>query len=228
MVDGWRLRYSPGVEARRSNSVLPVGTGHTEVPEARLALVERFYDTRGLPTRYQVSPAAAPSDLDSLLAERGYVSEAPVDVQTAGIDDVLRGTGESSPGVRLTHVPDDAWLALWTDLFQRGAPAIAKERILDRIAPTTGFVLLERNGGPVAVGYGVVERGWLGIFSMGTAAEARRQGAATAVLHALARWGAGLDATECYLQVEAGNEAAHRLYERSGFRTLYTYHYRTA
>jgi GNAT superfamily N-acetyltransferase len=190
-------------------------------------LVEEFYDTRRLPTRYQLSPVATPPGLDELLAERGYETEARVDVQTAPLGDVLRGTSGSSSAARLTAEPDDRWLALWTELFKRGDPAITKERLLDRIAPPAGFVLLEREGDPVAVGYGVVERGWLGIFSMGTVAQARRRGLATHVLHELARWASGLAATECYLQVEEGNEPAHRLYERAGFRTLYSYHYRT-
>jgi GNAT superfamily N-acetyltransferase len=153
--------------------------------------------------------------------------EAPVDVQTAHLDEVLHRTADPLATARITATPDDGWLSLWTALVRRGNPVLVKQRVLDRIAPPSGYALLERNGDPVAVGHGVVERGWLGIFSMATAAGARRQGAATAVLHALARWASGLGASHCYLQVEAENVPAHRLYEGSGFVTFYQYHYRT-
>jgi ribosomal protein S18 acetylase RimI-like enzyme len=74
----------------------------------------------------------------------------------------------------------------------------------------------------------VLERGWMGVYSMGTRPEARRRGAATAVLHALARWAVSRGAAHTYLQVEATNDAARQLYIRAGFETAYRYHYRTS
>jgi RimJ/RimL family protein N-acetyltransferase len=54
----------------------------------------------------------------------------------------------------------------------------------------------------------------------------RRQGAATAVLHALASWADKQHAHGLYLQVMRDNLAALALYERVGFTPLYDYHYR--
>ena len=50
-----------------------------------------------------------------------------------------------------------------------------------------------------------------------TAAEARRQGAARAVMQALLGWAAGQDVEMVGLQVAAGNDAAIRLYRGLGF-----------
>jgi N-acetylglutamate synthase len=63
---------------------------------------------------------------------------------------------------------------------------------------------------------------------MGTRPEARRRGAATSVLHALASWAIDKGADRMYLQVEAANDAARQLYVRAGFETAYRYHYRVA
>jgi ribosomal protein S18 acetylase RimI-like enzyme len=60
-----------------------------------------------------------------------------------------------------------------------------------------------------------------------TVPEARRRGAARAILAALARWGANRGATRAYLQVEHDNAPARALYEASGFLPAYDYHYRT-
>jgi GNAT superfamily N-acetyltransferase len=80
---------------------------------------------------------------------------------------------------------------------------------------------------PSAIGLGVLERGWAGVYAMGTRREVRRRGAATAVVHALACWAQRHSASRMYLQVEAANDGARQLYTRAGFETAYRYHYRT-
>jgi GNAT superfamily N-acetyltransferase len=230
-LDGWLIRHTPGVRARRSNSVLPLDWTGGPLDD-RLALVEGFYASRELPARFQISPVATPAELDSILAGRGYEIEAPVDVQTAPVSQVLDLTAigrlrSAPPQVHLTNEPDAPWLTLWTDLTRRGDPAVTKERVLDRIGPPAAFALVEEDAKPAAVGFGVVEAGWVGVFGMGTSPEARRRGLATSILHTLGRWASDQHAESAYLQVEAENHPAHRLYERTGFATRYRYHYRT-
>jgi len=62
---------------------------------------------------------------------------------------------------------------------------------------------------------------------MATAAVYRRQGAARAVVRALAEWASEGGAHRVYLQVMRDNTAAWALYHRLGFQTLYGYHYRS-
>jgi GNAT superfamily N-acetyltransferase len=107
-----------------------------------------------------------------------------------------------------------------------GREVVAREAILGRIGQATGYALLERDGEPAAVGLGVLEQEWLGVFCMATCPEFRRQGAATAILHALARWGEQHAATRAYLQVMEDNPGALALYSGVGFETVYGYHYR--
>ncbi len=83
------------------------------------------------------------------------------------------------------------------------------------------------DGPAVAIGFAVLDRGWTGIFGMGTRPEARRRGAATAVLHTLTQWAVDRDAPRLYLQVEESNTGARALYTRAGFVDTYRYHYRT-
>ncbi len=85
---------------------------------------------------------------------------------------------------------------------------------------------IESDGRIVAVGRGCAERGWLGIFAMATRPDQRGRGHARAVLDALGAWAAASGATRAYLQVEARNETAIRLYGAVGFREAYRYHYR--
>jgi GNAT superfamily N-acetyltransferase len=94
------------------------------------------------------------------------------------------------------------------------------------MAARSGYALATLGGEPAAVGLGVCDPPWLGVFSMSTLHSHRRRGAATAILSALAAWGAGRGAGRVYLQVEADNGPARALYLRSGFEDAYGYHYR--
>lgn len=227
LLDGWVLRYAHGV-SRRANSVLALSGGAEDFDE-RLLVVEEFYERRGLPARFHLSPAVAPADLDQRLEERGYRFDCPTFVQTVASERLL-GAMEGAAGtdVQLAEHPSADWFDVYYASHDWSAEDQAvRQGILSRIGPRSVFATLERGGRPVAIGQGVVERGWLGLFSMVTHAEYRRRGAATAVLQALAHWGVAQGATGCYLQVMEESSAALALYAGLGFQTLYQYHYRT-
>ncbi len=231
LVDGWLLRAWPDAPFRRPNSVLAV-RGDAHGLAARLAIVEDFYRRRGLPVRYQVGAVVEPPGLEELLAARGYVIEAATVVQTATVADVLASSTVADVRVDAVDTADERWLA------RHGAahgddPAPRQRvatyaRLLARLAPRAiAATATAKDGTTVAAGFVVVERGWGGIFGMGTRVEARRTGVARALLHALARHAQTLGATRLYLQVEAENAPALALYARSGFDRAYDYHYRS-
>jgi len=229
IVDGWRLRFNWGV-TRRANSVWPNETAGRFPVTEKLALVEEFYTRWGGPARYQLCPAAQPDNLDAILAQRGYASDALTAVQTAPLPTVLARTDpQPAHSVTVTDSFDKLWFATYCQAERvTSQTAEARRTILQRIGPRTGYALLRVEGHPAAIGLAVVEQGWSGIFSMATRPEFRRQGAATAILHGLARWSQQHQATQIYLQVMENNAAALALYDRIGFKTLYHYHYREA
>lgn len=226
-LDGWLLRYTAGV-TRRANSVHPNRCRGLVPLEEKLARVEAFYARCGLPTRFQLCPASRPGDLDGVLAARGYGTAGRTRVQTAPLP-VLRERARPHPEHRITLLPAFAerWYSAYCHAEQPDEHTAAVRReIVRRIAGTLAFALLEAGGEPAALGLGIAQGEWLGVFSMATDPSFRRQGAATAVLHALAGWGEEQGARNAYLQVEASNSGALALYTRLGFDTLYEYWYR--
>jgi len=223
---GWRLRHLAGV-TNRGNSVWPgPGVGQEPALEERIAAVERFYTERGLPPRYQLSPIASPPELDAELEARGYERYAPVRVCTAAADQVPDAAAASvETEVAATLSPE--WWALSGeggryDAVQREA----YRRMLQRIGDRAGYAIARVGGRTAGVGLGVLGEARAGIFSMRTDTELRRRGAGTAVVAAIARWARSRGAPALYLQVEEDNDAASALYQRMGFATAYTYHYR--
>ena len=214
-LDGWRLRFAHGVTGR-ANSVWPNGEGELPLDE-KLERAEAWYRARGAPVLFQVTDAARPHELDSILAARGYeVRAAPVSVQVAKLDDVLARTqGDADVDARL----DDDWLQLWA-----GSRGFERDDVA-RAMLEAGDVAFARVAG-AAAGRGVVVGDWLGITSMITAPDARRRGHASAILQALARWGAERGCTRSMLQVDSSNEGAVALYASAGYVAQHEYHYR--
>jgi ribosomal protein S18 acetylase RimI-like enzyme len=227
VVAGWRLRFNQNV-SRRANSVWPNEAGNSCSLAEKLALVEDFYTRRGCPARYQICPATQPANLDDTLAAQGYSSDARTAVQIASVETVLsRAAANPAYVVTINETFDEPWFDLYCQgEYVRPHTAEVRRSILRRIGPRAGFALLQIAGQPAAIGVGVVERGWLGLFSLITHPDFRRLGAATAVIHALAQWGQIYQASQLYLQVMANNTPALALYARLGFETLYHYHYR--
>ncbi len=227
---GWRLRHTGGI-TRRANSVWPNGDTGDAPLAAKLARAETFYAERNLPVIFQICDAMQPADLDAQLAARGYGADAHTHVQTTALATMV----ERLPSLR--HYPafevevseefDPLWFELYCESEEVGGHAAAmRGDILQRIAVPCGYVVLRAGGEPAAVGLGVLEAGWLGIYCMATRPEFRRQGAASAILRTLAVWAQLYDARDAYLQVMHRNAAAQALYARAGFVTAYDYHYR--
>jgi N-acetylglutamate synthase len=232
LVDGWLLRAAPQYPFRRCNSTLPYD-GDSIGLEARIGKVEAFYRDRDLPVRFQMSPAALPVGLDDVLETLGYEIEEPTLVLVADTGRVVDRTARDDTGeVTFGDGIDEYWVAEYASAF--GDDDAARDRLrayahlLRHLGPAVGTAVLPIDETPAAVGLGVLERGWAGVYAMGTRPQARRRGAATAVLHALARWAQGRGAERMYLQVEATNDGARQLYTRAGFETAYRYHYRTS
>jgi ribosomal protein S18 acetylase RimI-like enzyme len=227
IVDGWRLRFNWGI-TRRANSVWPNENGGGHSLAEKLALVEDFYAHRSGPARYQICPAAQPANLDELLAARGYTTDARTAVQIASVETILART-ETHPAhaVAMYETFDESWFDLYCQTEQVSPQAAEGRRgILQRIGPRTGFALLHTAGQPAAIGLGVVERGWLGLFSIAAHPQFRRKGAATTMVHALAQWGQTYGVQQVYLQVMVENIPALALYRRFGIETLDHYYYR--
>jgi ribosomal protein S18 acetylase RimI-like enzyme len=226
-VDGWRFRFNWGI-TRRANSVWPNYAKNRYPLETRLAMVEDFYARWGGPARFQMCPAAQPENLDEILANRGYIIKSPTEVQSAPTALVLARTKpQVEHTVSTTHTFTSEWFNLYcqAEMLDDHA-AQARKNILQRIAPATAFVLLKIDDEPASVGLGISEQGWTGVFSMATAPRFRRQGAATSILHALARWSIQNSAEQMYLQVMDNNPQALGLYGQVGFERFYRYYYR--
>ncbi|MCJ7737778.1 MAG: hypothetical protein MUQ10_10780 [Anaerolineae bacterium] len=75
LFDGWVLRFSKGY-TKRANSINPVGGSTLDIRD-KVDVCETLYAERGLPTVFRLTSFSSLSDLDDLLAVRGYQKVDP-------------------------------------------------------------------------------------------------------------------------------------------------------
>lgn len=221
---GWWIRYTDG-NAWWSGAVLAHDASDDGHLRERVEAAEHFYAERDAAARFQVCPGCPP-ELDRLLSDRGYRWDAPISLQTMDLPESLEARSTPGLGVRVNSRLDPGWLAV---LAKTGGPrtVVEKEtRLLGRVALRSAYVTVLAGDEPVAIGRGVADDGWTGVFGMATAPKARRRGAARLVLSAIAHWARKQDTPQLYLQVELSNTAARQLYAAAGFNQFATYHYR--
>lgn len=221
LLDGWLLRLSPG-KAKRARCINSVGAGRLPLHE-RLALARQAYAQAGLPIIVRITPFSQPASLDADLEREGWrrfddtrvmlwpdfhINTAP-DVMPIAVD---AATYAETVGLLRGSPPD-----------QRAAHAV---RLQHSPTPYQGFVV--RHGDQVmACGQMAQEADLIGLYDVFTAEPARRQGLATALCRWMLQRAGQAGARHAYLQVEADNAPARRIYQRLGFEDAYAYHYRT-
>ncbi|WP_458461280.1 GNAT family N-acetyltransferase, partial [Paenibacillus sp.] len=96
----------------------------------------------------------------------------------------------------------------------------------DNIRTKVGFISLLIDAQVVACGFGVIERGYVGLYDIITDANFRNQGLAEQMILHLLHWAKKQGATSSFLQVVANNAPALKLYAKLGYSEIYSYWYR--
>ena len=227
-LNGWLLRFAEGY-TRRANSIQPL---YSAIEEGDL--IKRIEHCENLYARthrqdvvFKITNAALPIDLDAVLAERGYSREAETGVQTLDLSTLAPPSLAEGQVTIQPHVSEE-WLTAYTEMANVPIThrLVLRQMLSSIMVPTTAFATLRRNGEIAALGMGVVERGYSGLFDINTAPQWRGQGLGTQMVASLLGWGRNNGATYAYLQVMRNNRAALRLYAKLGFAEAYGYWYR--
>jgi N-acetylglutamate synthase len=229
--DGCWLRHTDSTTTWWAGAALVHGGEQAGDPGGDLtpviALAEDFYAARHAPARFQVCPACPPG-LDPALSRRGYARAGSMSLQVATPARVARRLPAPSLRVDVEERLDAEWFHLLMAAQGPEADPEPEWRLLRRVDRPSAYATARVAGRPVAVGRAVADTGRAGVFAMATLPDARRQGAAAAVLAGLADWAAGRGCDQMYLQVTHDSAAAVRLYRRAGFEEACAYHYRVA
>jgi ribosomal protein S18 acetylase RimI-like enzyme len=219
--DGWILRLANGY-SKRANSATPF------LPNASLDedlidyMIQRFVEANVRPT-FRLNGLQA-ADVDERLKLRGFQNIEPTHVLVAPIK---TGDCELDPEVSLEPHASKRWVREAAESY--GGDKADDEtlmKIVSRIRQKAAFATLGLDEKPVAWGFGVVERGYVGLYDIVVSPDLRGIGLGRRVVSSLIAWGCGEGAHSAYLQVREENEVARSLYGALGFETAYRYTHR--
>ena len=220
LYDGWVLRYAEGYTGRANSvsllypSALPY--------EEKLDYCEAQYFSKGLPCRIKLTSDSDPQ-LDALLASRGYDMVTPTDEMAASI----KSYAFEDESVLFSRRPDPAWLDAFARMekLDEKKKATAEKLFSVNVNPMF-FARMEEAGKIIACATLVIERGYAAIADVVVSEGFRGRGYGERLCRALLGKAAAEGAHTAHLCVVQKNPAARRLYEKLGFRKIYSYWYR--
>jgi GNAT superfamily N-acetyltransferase len=222
LFDGWLVRFHHGY-TKRANSITPLYAPCLDV-RAKIERCEALYAARGLPTIFRLTPFARPSDLDERLEARHY---RRLDATRVRLLDLTVELGLAEALLAVRELRYDVWSEIYS-AFQGAILPAAHRAIVDAAPGPVYLGGLEVLGRVVACGLAMVEAPYVGLFSIITDPVLRGRGYGGALVRGLLGWARKQGATDAYLQVQAANGPANRLYDKLGFQELYRYWYRKA
>jgi ribosomal protein S18 acetylase RimI-like enzyme len=238
-IDGWLIGLNDGTVGR-ARSAVPLS--HERPPDTDFVQIEALYAAHGLPVHFRL-PVDAPGFAEPIasLEARGFVRSSVVQTMTADLPAVkaaataiTRGAGVGDAAgqgggmiLTLAGEVDDDWAAVFMGAGFDPVDGASRTRLLRRArsAIYAGIQVPAAGPGYVAVGFGCLSQGLLGVHGMRTRPEWRQQGHACRLIGALADRAITVGLELAYLQVESDNASAVALYERLGFTTAWRYAY---
>ena len=228
-IDGWLARWSSG-GSLRANSVAALAFTGTDI-DLTLAKVVHFYRQHGGIPRFTITDIAAPAGLDALLEARGWRRTGDNVAYAKSVGGKTVGGNGAEPAaaadvrIELRALPTADWSQIYLSGLSIDRRPVALKLVEGTPRPRVFFSGV-RDRQVIASGLSVLDGELASVQCIATHAAARRTGAATAIVQAIEQHAVANGVRRLYLQTEAANTAALRIYERLGFRLAGRYHTR--
>lgn len=222
LFDGWILRFSEGY-TNRANSINPIYESTYEL-SYKINYCERKYLFEKLPVIYKLTENSN-KKLDEALSLRKYEYKNESKVMTMALSKINISI---QPKVNVLNEVDDIWLKGFYRLANINSRSKQNTagRIINNIQNDLICAYIKQDGIIIACGFGVVERGFIGLFDINVDIAKRRRGFGKQICNSILREGIKLGAYMSYLQVSYSNNPAIGLYKKLGFNEQYKYWYR--
>ncbi|MGD9802347.1 MAG: GNAT family N-acetyltransferase [Hyphomicrobiaceae bacterium] len=223
-IDGWLARSSSGGSVR-ANSVSALDHTGCDL-DASIARVVAFYRERGARPRFTLTDVSEPHGLDAVLAARGWTRQGDHLTMAKDLGPAsVAQAGSNTVTIVRQQAPTPDWYRVYLEGLSENRRAIAP-KLVDQVPKPLGFFSAVREGRVIASGLSVLDGAVSSVQCMATLPDARRTGAARAVLAAIEDFAREGGARRLYLQADAENTAAIALYSRVGFEVAGHYHTR--
>lgn len=204
---GQRVSAARAVRPVQPDQIALAETAMREIAQRSLFLIRDHGDT----------------DLDSILAKKGYLISDPTVFFSCPID---RLAGLELPPVSAFSI----WppLQIMRDLWAAGGTGPERVQIMERAGGPKTAILGRSRGRAGGVGFVAMQERTAMVHALEVSPDFRRSGLGTHMLVAAAQWAAAKNARHFALAVTRANAPALALYRGLGMAELGGYHYRVA
>lgn len=221
--DGWKLRCSAGY-TYRGNCVLPLSCGKKTIGE-KVQFCEQWFALYKLPCVFKATKLA-PVELLTILRERDYKLVKTVNCLYKIITD-MQLEHFSPYEIEIFNQFNSKWfenILQFTPLESSHNIKIWQDILKNINKPV---IYLQAKAGMKYIGgcMGVVDNGYIGLFSLHVDKNYQRQGVATKLCKALLSVACEKSAHTAYLQVANNNFEAMSFYKKFGFEQGYQYQF---
>ena len=221
------LRYAQGV-SRRSNSLSLFPECEAQREEL-IASAEIFFRDRQLDSIIRILDRKSKAScdfqaLDEMLEAQSYELQAPTKIMVMDVPSTP--AHEASCVIEEIQLAD--WLKTWHEFSgQKSSNFAVHLKMMKNISNSHCFTVLKNEQGEIlSCGMAVISGAGVGFSCIATAQQHRGKSYGQLLIKGLLDWGKNRQAAYAFLQVESGNSSAISLYEKLGFRELYSYWYR--
>jgi len=224
LVNGWVLRFSDGY-SKRANSINLIYECSIDILK-NIQICEDMYKRINLDTVFKLTEKEDNHEIDSILSERGYENVAKTNIMVKEIAKFKINQEEKQDAVIYKELRND-WFEAFVQMNKIGSKNISVlRRMLERIIPDVYYGAIVEDGEIIAVGMGVAEQGYVGMYDIYVHSNKRRKGLGTKIMNNLIYEASKDGCTHSYLQVVDENEKAKNLYNKLGYEKQYSYWYR--
>lgn len=219
--DGWLLRFSNGY-TNRANSVNMIYPSTIDI-QTKIEECEKRYFEQNLPCVFKVTDGSE-ATLDSILNDGGYQIVTPTDLMVMDLEDKHFEKRECI----ITGQVTQEWLDTYFSLEKYTNPytCATATQMLHMIQNDTLYCCIEKAGKSIACASAVIERGYVTIVNVIVDEFHRGNGYGRWLCESLLSEAMKVGVHTAYLQVVQSNHIATNLYEKLGYKKLYSYWYR--
>lgn len=229
-LDGWELRASNGY-TKRANCVSTLHAGKDNIDD-KIFRCEQYYTSLDQPTIFKLTSFSEPT-LDKKLQQLNYQVQDPSLILGMNLEHFTPLIGSQAIQQEALSFTFFEHISLtWIDYYIKvtSQNSSIAPTLVDLMAAIRGKIICcacMLDNEPVAVAFAVVDQGLVSLYHVHTVQHFRNQGIAGAVISQLLLTGKNNGAHSSYLAVLANNEPAKHLYEKLGYKEIYSYWYRT-
>jgi GNAT superfamily N-acetyltransferase len=223
LLDGWIIRMANGY-TKRANSVNPIYSFENNLDE-KIKYCEKLYSGNNLPAIFKIIECEEHKIIDKKLGESNYEK---IDITSVQICDKIENVNLKPNKI----IADNKFTENWKNCFyycNNINDAKIKETIenmLKNVRHEAISVYKMENDTFIGCGYGVIEKGFVGIFDIIVKQEFRGKGYGKEIVETILAKSKEAGVKKAHLSVVNNNETAKKLYAKIGFKEIYKYWYR--